>query len=149
MAADTLGRALGRVPDTRTDAVRSADGRTVEWLRNSRRSTSTSRRTLRKSARYWRRYGGPSTRPHPGAGEKISYQIPTITLDGTALVHFSGWKSHIALYPIPPADEPLTAALEPYRSGKGTLKFPLTQPIPYALITRITHAFITARSTQE
>ena len=85
----------------------------------------------------------------PGAGEKISYQIPTITLDGTALVHFSGWKSHIALYPIPPADEPLTTALAPYRSGKGTLKFPLTQPIPYALITRITHAFVTARSTQE
>ncbi|MFF0341931.1 iron chaperone [Kribbella sp. NPDC004875] len=85
----------------------------------------------------------------PGAGEKISYQIPTITLDGSALIHFSGWKSHIALYPIPPADETLTAALAPYRSGKGTLKFPLDKPIPYDLLTRVTQAFVTARKNQE
>ncbi|HWD77238.1 MAG TPA: DUF1801 domain-containing protein [Kribbella sp.] len=77
----------------------------------------------------------------PGAGEKISYQIPTITLDGTSLLHFSGWKSHIALYPIPPIDEDLTQ----YRSGRGTLKFPLDQPIPYDLITRIAQAFVAAR----
>ncbi|MEV6417802.1 DUF1801 domain-containing protein [Kribbella sp. NPDC051718] len=37
-----------------------------------------------------------------GAGEKISYQIPAITLDGKSLLYFSGWKKHISLYPIPP-----------------------------------------------
>ncbi|HEY3556046.1 MAG TPA: DUF1801 domain-containing protein [Kribbella sp.] len=83
----------------------------------------------------------------PDAGEKISYQIPTITLDGTPLVHFSGWKSHIALYPIPPADDQLTQALAPYRSGKGTLKFPLNQPIPYPLITQIAQSFVASRNT--
>ena len=81
----------------------------------------------------------------PEAGEKISYQIPTITLDGKALLYFSGWKEHIALYPIPPLDDALAAEIEPYRSGKGTLKFPLKKPIPYDLITRITQAFIQAR----
>ena len=81
----------------------------------------------------------------PGAGEKISYQIPTITFDGTNLLHFSAWKSHIALYPIPPIDEDLT----PYRSGKGTLKFPLNKPIPYDLITRVAKAFVATRNNQE
>jgi uncharacterized protein YdhG (YjbR/CyaY superfamily) len=81
----------------------------------------------------------------PGAGEKISYQIPTITLDGTPLLHFSGWKSHIAIYPIPPIDEDLSE----YRSGKGTLKFPLNKPIPYDLITRLAQAFVAALNAQE
>ncbi|TCC55077.1 hypothetical protein E0H73_36355 [Kribbella pittospori] len=82
----------------------------------------------------------------PDAGEKISYQIPTITLDGKSLVYFSGWKEHIALYPIPPLDDALSAAIAPYRSGKGTLKFPLKDPIPYNLITRLTQAFVSART---
>jgi uncharacterized protein YdhG (YjbR/CyaY superfamily) len=82
----------------------------------------------------------------PDAGEKISYQIPTITLDGKALMYFSAWKEHISLYPLPPLDDALAADTEPYRSGKGTLKFPLDKPIPYNLITRLTQAFVTARA---
>lgn len=81
----------------------------------------------------------------PAAGEKISYQIPTITLDGKSLMYFSGWKEHISVYPIPPLDAALAADIEPYRSGKGTLKFPLSQPIPYDLIIRLTQAFVAAR----
>ena len=81
----------------------------------------------------------------PGAGEKISYQIPTITLDDQSLLYFSGWKEHISLYPIPPVDDTLSAAIDPYRSGRSTLKFPLKHPIPYDLITRLTQAFVTAR----
>jgi len=81
----------------------------------------------------------------PAAGEKISYQIPTITLDGKSLLYFSGWKEHISLYPIPPVDDALATAIAPYRSGKGTLKFPLKDPIPYDVITRLTQAFVTAR----
>ncbi|MFD3406744.1 iron chaperone [Kribbella sp. NPDC058693] len=81
----------------------------------------------------------------PGAGEKISYQIPTITLDDKPLMYFSGWKAHIAVYPLPPLDDALAIAIDPYRSGKGTLKFPLNKPIPYDLITRLTQAFVAAR----
>ena len=73
----------------------------------------------------------------PGAGERISYQIPTITVDGRSLVHFAGWKRHISLYPGPEGDADLDAALAPYRSGQGTLRFPLDQPMPLALIARV------------
>jgi uncharacterized protein YdhG (YjbR/CyaY superfamily) len=83
----------------------------------------------------------------PEAGETISYQIPTVTMNGKALLYFSGWKEHISLYPIPPLDDALGAEIEPYRSGKGTLKFPLKKPIPYDLITRITQAFVQARQS--
>jgi len=73
----------------------------------------------------------------PGAGERISYQMPTITLDGSSLVHFAAWKHHIGLYPLPAADEQFQAELAPYNTGKGTARFPLDQPVPYDLIARI------------
>ena len=73
----------------------------------------------------------------PEAGEKISYQIPTVTVDGKAVVYFSGWKKHISVYPVPDLDDALSARLEPYRSGKGTVKFQLDEPIPYDLIGRL------------
>lgn len=84
--------------------------------------------------------------PESGSGEKISYQMPTVTLDDQSLIHFSGWKNNLAIYPVPPADEALTSELEPYRSGEGTLKFPLKKPIPYDLIRRITEAFVESRA---
>jgi uncharacterized protein YdhG (YjbR/CyaY superfamily) len=73
----------------------------------------------------------------PDAVETISYQIPTFTLHGKNLVHVAAWKSHIALYPVPEADEALGAELAPYLSGKGTLRFPLAEPIPFALIEKV------------
>jgi uncharacterized protein YdhG (YjbR/CyaY superfamily) len=84
----------------------------------------------------------------PNAGEKISYQIPTITMDDKALLYFSGWKQHISVYPIPAADETLATALAPYRSGKGTLKFPLNKPIPYDVISRLAQAFVASRPAE-
>ena len=81
----------------------------------------------------------------PDASPKISYQMPTITLDGTSLVHFSAWKTHLAIYPIPPTGPALTKALTPYHSGKSTLKFPYNKPIPYDLITRVAKAFVRQR----
>ena len=76
----------------------------------------------------------------PGAGEKISYNIPTVTVDGRYFVYYSGWKSHISVYPIPSGDERLDADLAAYKAGKGTLKFPLGKPIPYGLIGRVAAA---------
>lgn len=73
----------------------------------------------------------------PAAGETISYQIPTITLDGSPLLYFAGWKQHISLYPAPRGDEAFERQLEPYRSAKSTLKFPLSSPIPYDLIGQV------------
>jgi uncharacterized protein YdhG (YjbR/CyaY superfamily) len=73
----------------------------------------------------------------PKAEEKISYQIPAFNLEGRYLVYFAGWKSHVSVYPLPEADDEFERELAPYRSGKGTVKFPLNQPIPYDLIGRL------------
>ena len=80
----------------------------------------------------------------PGAGETISYQIPTITVDGRYLVYFAAWKRHVGLYPVPVLDDETEAELAPYRSAKSTVRFPLSQPIPYELIERVV-AQLTAR----
>jgi uncharacterized protein YdhG (YjbR/CyaY superfamily) len=73
----------------------------------------------------------------PEAGEKISYQIPAMTLGGKSLVHFAAWKHHLSVYPVPDADPAFAAELAPYLAGKGTLRFPLDQPIPGGLIERV------------
>lgn len=73
----------------------------------------------------------------PDATEAISYGIPTFRLHGHNVVHFAGWKQHVSLYPIPEGDPALQRAVEPYKAGKGTLKFPLGKPVPYDLIARI------------
>jgi uncharacterized protein YdhG (YjbR/CyaY superfamily) len=73
----------------------------------------------------------------PGAGETISYHIPTITLGGRPLLYLAGWKRHISVYPAPAGDEALERRLGPYRSAKSTLKFPLSQPVPYDLIAQV------------
>src|SRR5207247_1191338 len=74
----------------------------------------------------------------PDAGEAISYGIPTITLEGRALVYFAGWKRHVSVYPVPDGDEDYSATVAPFRSGASTVKFPLTAPIPYDVIGLIT-----------
>lgn len=73
----------------------------------------------------------------PGTEERISYGIPTFTLDGRYVVYFSGWKSHVSVYPVPDLDEALARRLGPHRAGKGTLKFSLGEPMPLYLIQRV------------
>ena len=70
----------------------------------------------------------------PDATEKISYGIPTFVVGGRNLVHFGGWRSHVAVYPVPEGDEAFAAAIEGYRAGKGTLRFLLAEPLPVELI---------------
>ena len=72
----------------------------------------------------------------PKAEEAISYQIPTFRLNGN-LIHFAAYKNHIGLYPAPRAVEKFKKELARYGAGKGTLRFPLDEPIPYDLITKI------------
>ncbi|MEU2254336.1 DUF1801 domain-containing protein [Nocardia xishanensis] len=73
----------------------------------------------------------------PGAVESISYDIPTFKLHGRNVVHFAGWKEHVSLYPIPEGDMAFERAIEPYRAGKGTLRFPLGAPIPHDLVAQV------------
>ena len=72
----------------------------------------------------------------PEAQETISYQVPTFTLKGN-LVHFAAFKSHISFFPASSGVEKFKIELEGYKTSKGTIQFPLGQPIPYDLIRRI------------
>jgi len=71
----------------------------------------------------------------PEAEERISYRMPAFFFEG-ALVYFAAFKKHIGLYP-PVRDEKLKVALSKYLGPKGNLQFPLSAPMPYALITRV------------
>ena len=73
----------------------------------------------------------------PGSGEKISYGIPTVTLNDTYLIYFAGFKKHISLYPAPRGAAEFKKELSQYKGGKGTVQFPLDKPIPFDLIARI------------
>lgn len=88
----------------------------------------------------------------PRAEEVISYKIPTYKLDGEPVLYFAGWKEHYSLYPAPP--EVIAAfqdELAQYEIRKGTIRFPLTDPVPAKLIGRIAKfraAKIVAREKQ-
>ena len=73
----------------------------------------------------------------PDATETISYAIPTFDLDGRHLVHFAGYKNHIGFYPGARGIEVFKEELTPYKSAKGSVQFPLGQPLPTDLIRRI------------
>ena len=75
----------------------------------------------------------------PKAEEAISYRIPTYKLHGRYVIYFAGWKRHYSLYP---STARLVAAfkddLAPYEvNDKGTIRFPLSEPVPVKLIEGI------------
>ena len=72
----------------------------------------------------------------PGAEEVISYQIPAFKRHGY-LVYFAGWKQHVSLYPVPKGDKAFKKEVSSYQTGKGTLQFPLDQPLPLGLIQKL------------
>lgn len=72
----------------------------------------------------------------PEATEAIAYQMPTFRLNGN-LVHFAAFKNHIGFYPAPQGIEQFQEELSKYKGAKGSVQFPLDQPIPFDLVTRI------------
>jgi uncharacterized protein YdhG (YjbR/CyaY superfamily) len=80
------------------------------------------RKTIRKAA--------------PGAEEKISYQIPTFSLKGN-LVHFAAFKEHFGFYPTSTGIKKFKSELSVYEGAKGSVRFPMDKPVPFALIGRI------------
>ena len=73
----------------------------------------------------------------PEAEEAISYQMPTFRLQGN-LVHFAGYKGHIGFYPAPSGIQAFKEELAVYKGAKGSVQFPLDQPLPLDLVRRIT-----------
>jgi uncharacterized protein YdhG (YjbR/CyaY superfamily) len=80
------------------------------------------RKTIRKAA--------------PDAEETIKYRMPTFTLKGN-LVHFAAFKNHIGFYPAPSGITSFWKELSIYKKAKGSIQFPLDQPLPLDLVTKI------------
>ena len=72
----------------------------------------------------------------PIAEESIKYGVPTYVQNGN-LVHFAAFRNHIGFYPTPSAIEKFRKELSRWKSAKGSVQFPLDEPMPYALITKI------------
>ncbi|OFW56556.1 MAG: hypothetical protein A2133_08565 [Actinobacteria bacterium RBG_16_64_13] len=73
----------------------------------------------------------------PDATETISYAIPTFDLNGRHLVHFAGYAFHVGFYPGASGIEAFKGELAPFKSAKGSVQFPLDQPLPADLIARM------------
>ena len=73
----------------------------------------------------------------PDAEEAIRYQMPTFRLAGKNLVHFAAFQHHIGFYPIPSGIAAFKKELSVYKQGKGSVQFPLDEPLPYELVKKI------------
>ena len=72
----------------------------------------------------------------PNAEEAIKYRMPTFVLKGN-LVHFAAFKKHIGFYPTPTGIEKFKDELSVYEGAKGSVRFPLEEPVPFGLISKI------------
>jgi len=108
--------------ETKKTSSRSIDEYMAGYPKDVQAILERIRTTVRKAA--------------PDAKETINYGIPTFTLNGN-LVHFAAFKSHIGFYPTPSGIEKFKKELSKYEGAKGSVKFPLDEPIPYTLITKI------------
>jgi uncharacterized protein YdhG (YjbR/CyaY superfamily) len=73
----------------------------------------------------------------PEAEEAISYAIPTFKLRGKNIIHFAAFKNHIGFYATPTGHVAFEEELSSYKQGKGSVQFPLAEPMPLDLIKRI------------
>lgn len=82
----------------------------------------------------------------PEAEEKISYGMPSYHLNGS-LIYFAANKNHIGIYPKTPAVEKLEE-LAGFKGTKGSVHFPLNQPIPYDVLRKIVQVRVEENSNK-
>ncbi len=90
--------------------------------KNAQTALQKMRKTIKQSA--------------PKAEEVISYNMPAFKQDGV-LVYYAAWKEHIGFYPASPGMSVFDKELAKYERSKGTIRFPLDQPLPLDLISQI------------
>lgn len=71
------------------------------------------------------------------AVESISYGMPAFKLNGKPLVYFAAYEKHIGFYPTPSGTVKFKKELSKYKSGKGSVQFPIGEPVPFGLIQKI------------
>lgn len=106
-----------------TGRVTTIDDYLARWPKDVQSRLQALRRTIRAEA--------------PEAEEAISYQMPAFKLYGKNLVYFAAAKNHIGFYPTPSGVEAVKHELAAYKSAKGSIQFPMDQPLPLALIRKI------------
>lgn len=109
-----------------------------EYLANFSGETSNKLKELRKTIQ--------KVMP-TDATEKISYGIPTFYLKSN-LIHFAGYKGHVALYPGSVPIEEFKDKLTGYKTSKGTVQFPLDKPLPLDLIQQIAMLCVERRNVK-
>lgn len=98
-----------------------------EYLQSQSEKTRTTLQSIRETI----------SKEAPEAVEAISYGLPTFKLHGKNMIHFAAFKDHIGVYPTSSLLESQIPEVAEYRTGKGTLQFPLEKPLPLDLIKRI------------
>lgn len=73
----------------------------------------------------------------PEAEESMAYGMPAYKTNGTPLVYFAGYNTHIGFYATPSGHSRFTRELSGYKTGKGSVQFPVDEPMPLDLISRI------------
>ncbi|HSN09000.1 MAG TPA: DUF1801 domain-containing protein [Hanamia sp.] len=73
----------------------------------------------------------------PGAEETISYGMPAFRYKGRVIIYFAGYKNHIGFYATPSGHAAFQKELSAYKQGRGSVQFPLDQPMPLNLIKRM------------
>ncbi len=73
----------------------------------------------------------------PSASESISYGMPAFKVNGKPLIYFAGYKNHIGLYALPKTHKTFSLQIAKYKQGKGSVQFPLNQPMPMQLINKM------------
>jgi uncharacterized protein YdhG (YjbR/CyaY superfamily) len=81
----------------------------------------------------------------PDAAESISYGLVGYKLNGKPLVYFGGFQHHVGFYATPNGHEAFKEEFAKYKQGKGSVQFPLDQPLPLDLIKRVVHYRITSK----
>ena len=82
----------------------------------------------------------------PGITERISYGIPTFDFEGRYLLYIAGFGDHVSVYPVTSGMiARYGKTIAPFRSGKGTLRFPLDQPIPIELVVKLARVRLAER----
>ena len=108
--------------DTSTDEFKTID----EYIDLFPKEVGNILQTLRKAIK----------EEAPEAEEEIKYQIPTFTLHGN-LVHFAAYQNHIGFYPGSSSSEVFRKERSTYKTAKGSIQFPIDQPLPLPLIRKI------------
>ena len=105
-----------------TNAPKSIDEYIADFAKDIQQKLEQMRTTIQQAA--------------PNATEAIKYAMPTFVLHGN-LVHFAAFTHHIGFYATPTANEEFAADLAPYKMGKGSIQFPMDEPLPLELVRKI------------